>query len=108
MISVYALLCAATLMRSECTPATATDVIRMPDADNKLACMRDSLLTLAGLAIRPHASEYWKVVGAQTDELPNLAQSRQGHDRLLVLQARQRGSARWPTTTAPLGCSGQS
>jgi hypothetical protein len=62
MVSVYALLCAATLLRGECTPVTAIDVIRLPDADNELACLRDSLMTLAGLAIQPQASEYWKVV----------------------------------------------
>jgi hypothetical protein len=41
MLSVYALLCGATLVRSECTRATAIDAIRMPDADSKLARLRD-------------------------------------------------------------------
>jgi hypothetical protein len=62
MVSVYALLCAATLLRSECTTATAIDVIRMPDADNELACLRNSMMTVAPLAIQPEAGEYWKVV----------------------------------------------
>ena len=64
MVSVYALLC-ATLLHSECTTATAIDVIRMPDAENELACLRDSMTTLAGLAIQPGNSEYWKVICAE-------------------------------------------
>jgi len=70
MVSVYALLCAATLVRSECTPATAIDAIRMSDADNELACLRDSMTTLAGLAIRPGSGEYWKIICVHDDELP--------------------------------------
>jgi len=70
MISVYALLCAATVLRCECTPATAIDAIRMPDADNELACLRDSMTTLAGLAIRPGSGEYWKVIWVHSKELP--------------------------------------
>lgn len=64
MISVYALLCAATLLRSDCTPATAIDVVRMPDAENELSCLRNSMMTLGQLAIRPEADEYWKIVCA--------------------------------------------
>jgi len=62
MVSVYALLCAAALSRSDCTPATAIDVVRMPDADNEIACFRDAMTTLAQLAIQPETGEYWKIV----------------------------------------------
>jgi len=65
MVSVYALLCAATLLRGDCTPTTAIDVVRMPDADSQLACLRGSMMTLAGLAIQPHPGEYWKIVCAE-------------------------------------------
>jgi len=76
MVSVYVLLCAATLLRSECTSATAIDVIRLPDADNELACLRGSMLTLAPLAIQPGASEYWKVVCTNDGhDLANVAES---------------------------------
>jgi hypothetical protein len=76
MVSVYALLCAATLLRSECTTATAIDVIRLPDANNELACLRDSMLTLAPLAIQPEAGEYWKVVCTnESRDLANVAES---------------------------------
>jgi hypothetical protein len=96
MVSVYALLCAATLLRSECTTATAIDVIRMPDADNELACLRGSMMTLAPLAIQPAAGEYWKIVCAHgDDELPNLAASSQA-DLSLTLQAPQLDSPRRP------------
>jgi hypothetical protein len=84
MISVYALLCAATLLRSECT-ATAIDVMRMPDADNELACLRDRMMTVAGLAIKPQEGEYWKVVCAHGDNPPNIAESRRP-DLSLVLR----------------------
>jgi hypothetical protein len=62
MVSVYVLLCAAALLRGQCTEATAIDVIRLPDADNELACLRGSMMTLGPLAIQPEAGEYWKVV----------------------------------------------
>jgi hypothetical protein len=93
MVSVYALLCAATLLRSECTTATAIDVIRMPDADNELACLRESMVTLAPLAIQPEAGEYWKIVCARSGgEPPNVAVSSQS-DLPLTLLAPQVGSA---------------
>jgi hypothetical protein len=76
MISVYALLCAAALSRADCTTDTAIDVIRMPDATNELACARDSMMTLASLAIQPQAGEYWKIICAH-DELPVVAKSPQ-------------------------------
>ena len=62
MVSVYALLCAATLLRGDCTPETAIDVVRMPDADNELACFRGAMTTMAQLAIQPQDGEYWKIV----------------------------------------------
>ena len=70
MVSVYALLCAATLLCSECTRATAIDAIRMPDAGNELACLRDIIATLGGLAIRPGSGEYWKVICVHGADLP--------------------------------------
>jgi hypothetical protein len=84
MVSVYALLCTATLLRSECTTATAIDAIRMPDADSELACLRDSVMTLAGLAIQPENGEYWKIVCAHSGDLP-IAEAHQP-DLSLVLR----------------------
>ena len=78
MVSVYALLCAATLLRGECTTTTAIDVIRLPDADNELACLRGSMMTLGPLAIQPEAGEYCKVVCTHSgSDLPNVAESPQ-------------------------------
>jgi uncharacterized protein YraI len=62
MVSVVALLCAAMIPRAECTSQNAIDVIGMGDAANELVCMRDSMMTLASLAIRAGPGEYWKVV----------------------------------------------
>ena len=62
MVSVVALLCAATVARADCTQNNAIDVIRFPSAANELACMQDSMVTLAALAIRAGPGEYWKVV----------------------------------------------
>jgi hypothetical protein len=62
MVSVYALLCAASVMHSDCTNDTAIDVIRLPDDYSELACLRDSEIVLAGLAIQPQNGEYWKVI----------------------------------------------
>jgi hypothetical protein len=73
MVSVYALLCTATLLRSE-----------WPDADSELACLRDSMMTLAGLAIRPENGEYWKIVCAHSGDLP-IAEAHQP-DLSLVLR----------------------
>jgi hypothetical protein len=42
----------------------------MPDADNELACLRDSTMTLAGLAIQAENGEYWKVVCSHSGDLP--------------------------------------
>jgi hypothetical protein len=84
MVSVYALLCAAALLRSECSTATAIDAIRLSDADNELACLRDSMMTLAGLAIQAKSGEYWKIVCARSGDLP-IAESRRP-DLSLVLR----------------------
>ena len=89
MVSVYALLCAAALLRSECSTATAIDVLRMPAADNEFACLRDGMTTLAGLAIQPRADEYWKVVcGNGGGGPPNVAGSPQP-DQSTMLHAPQ-------------------
>jgi hypothetical protein len=68
MVSVYVLLCAAALSRGECTEATAIDVIRMPDAENAMLCLRGSMMTLGPLAIQPEGGEYWKIVCVAGDE----------------------------------------
>ncbi len=86
MVSVYALLCAGTLLRNECTTATAIDVIRLPDAYTELTCLRDSMVTLAPLAIQPEAGEYWKIVCARSGgEPPNVAASSQSDLPLTLL-----------------------
>jgi hypothetical protein len=73
MVSVYVLLCAAALSRGECTEATAIDVIRMPDAENALTCLRGSMMTLGPLAIQPKGGEYWKIIClADDDNFANL------------------------------------
>jgi hypothetical protein len=64
MISVVALACAAVIARSECTEQNAIDVIQVSDATDDLSCMRDSVMTLASLAIRAGPDKYWKVVCA--------------------------------------------
>ena len=78
MVSVYVLLCAAALSRGECTEVTAIDVIRMPDAENALVCLRGSMMTLGPLAIQPKAGEYWKIVCiADSADLPSVRASAQ-------------------------------
>jgi len=98
MVSVYALLCAATLLRGECSPATAIDVIALPDSDNELACLRDSMMTLGGLAIQPGAGEYWKIVcaprGGDRKGLAELSDS----DALIVPHRPPLDSRRRPGT----------
>ena len=76
MVWVFALLCGAHLNTAECTSDTAIDVIRFPDARNDLACMRDSMATVASLAIQARPDEYWKFVcvRAQQQEAANLAE----------------------------------
>ena len=71
MVSVYALLCLASLSPHECTNDTAIDVMRLPDDYSELACLRDSEITLAGLAIQPQKGEYWKVVCTEINGQPS-------------------------------------
>jgi len=77
MVYVYALLCAANLLRSDCTTETAIDVITMPNAANELVCLQGSQMTLGSLAIQPQTGEYWKVICTRDKaDLPSLAESR--------------------------------
>jgi hypothetical protein len=69
MVSVVALLCAATIARSACTVDNAVDVIRLPDATSELDCMEGAMATLASLAIQPTNGEYWKVRCARPEEI---------------------------------------
>ena len=69
MVSVYALLCAATVAQSDCGIANAIDVIRMPDSESSVHCLQEVMMTLASLAIQPGGGEYWKVVCAEPGEL---------------------------------------
>jgi hypothetical protein len=62
MVSVVALLCAAGIARGDYSPENAIDIMHMPDAADALACMRDSMMTLAPLAIQAGPDEYWKIV----------------------------------------------
>jgi hypothetical protein len=66
MVSVVALLCAAGIARGDCSPENAIDVIHMSDAADELACMRDSMMTLAPPAIQAGPDEYWKIVCVRT------------------------------------------
>jgi hypothetical protein len=100
MVSVYALLCAATLMRSECTTATAIDVLRMPDANTELACLQDSMTMLGGLGIQPQGGEYWKIVCARHNDMPIVAESRRP-DLSLVLKTPQLVAPGRPSTESP-------
>jgi hypothetical protein len=61
MVSVIALLCAATIARSGCKRANAIDVVKLADVADQLSCMRESMPVLAGLAIRLDLTS-WKVV----------------------------------------------
>ena len=69
MVSVYALICAATVAQSDCSVDNAVDVIRMPDSGSQVNCFQDSMVTLASLAIQPEGGEYWKIVCAEPGEL---------------------------------------
>jgi len=62
MVSVYALICAATVAQSDCSVENAIDVIRLPDADNSVDCLQGAMVTLAALAVQPREGEYWKVI----------------------------------------------
>ena len=69
MVSVVALLCAATIAQSDCSVDNAIDVIRLPDATSELNCMEGAVTTLASLAIQPTNGEYWKISCARPEEL---------------------------------------
>jgi len=62
LVWVLALLCGGHLSTAECTTDTAIDVIRFPDARDEIACLQDSMMTVAPLAIRAGPDEYWKFV----------------------------------------------
>ena len=62
MVTVYALLCAASVAGSDCAIENAIDVIPLPAVESDLNCLQDSMVTLASLAIQPTAGEYWKVM----------------------------------------------
>lgn len=62
MVSVYVLLCAAQVAIGQCSSANAIDVIRFPDARDELACVRESMATIASMAISARQDEYWKFV----------------------------------------------
>jgi hypothetical protein len=59
MVSVVALLCAVGIAPADCTQTNAIDVVAMGSAANGLSCMRDSMMTLASLAIQAGLNEYW-------------------------------------------------
>ena len=69
MVSVVALLCAATLAQSNCSVDNAIDVIRLPDATSELNCMQGTMATLASLAIQPANGEYWKIMCARPEKI---------------------------------------
>ena len=76
MVSVVALLC--TVGVTDCSPENAIDVIPLPHAANEMACMQDSMMTLAALAIRAGPDEYWKVVCIKdSSNLPTIARAPQ-------------------------------
>jgi hypothetical protein len=69
MVSVVALLCAATMAQSDCSVDNAIDVIRLPDATSELNCMQGTMATLASLAIQPTNGEYWKIMCARPEKI---------------------------------------
>ena len=69
MVSVVALLCAATMAHSDCSVDNAIDVIRLPDATSELNCAQGTMTTLASLAIQPTNGEYWKIVCARPEKM---------------------------------------
>jgi hypothetical protein len=82
VISVYVLLCAAHLAAGQCTSVNAIDVIRFPDVGDELACVRESMVTIATLAIHAGPDEYWKFVCVrpESSEAAELEQRTQGFD----------------------------
>jgi hypothetical protein len=69
MVSVVALLCAATMAQGDCSVDSAIDVIRLPDATSELNCMEGAMATLASLAIQSTNGEYWKIVCARSEKI---------------------------------------
>jgi len=61
MVSVIAFLCALALSPSECSRATAIDIIALPPAPDRESCLRIAQTTLAELAIRADAEHRWIV-----------------------------------------------
>ncbi len=68
MVSVVAFLCALALSPSECSRATAIDVIALPAAPNDLVCMQGAQMTLAELAIRADAEHRWIVKCSRSNQ----------------------------------------
>jgi hypothetical protein len=69
MVSVVALLCAATIAQSDCSVDNAIDVIRLPDATSEMNCAQGTMATLATLAIQPTNGEYWKIICARPEKI---------------------------------------
>jgi hypothetical protein len=81
LVSVIALLCAAGIARADCTRDNAIDIVVLGHADNELSCMRESMMTLAALAVRAGSNEYWKVVcGGPEQSVPAIAGRQDGED----------------------------
>jgi hypothetical protein len=59
MVSVVVFLCALALSPSECSRATAVDVIALPAAPDEQACLHTAQATLAGLAIQADSEHRW-------------------------------------------------
>ena len=59
MVSVVVFLCALALSPSECSRATAVDVIALPAAPDEQACLHAAQATLAGLAIQADSEHRW-------------------------------------------------
>ena len=72
MVTIYTLLCAATVAGSDCGIENAIDVVELPGVDNELNCLQDSMVTLASLAIQPRSGEYWKIVCRPSGRVPIL------------------------------------
>ncbi len=65
MFKVLILICAASLDRGACTPATAIDIVRGPPAHTLSQCAHESQTTLAQTKLAPEAGkQYMKVVCA--------------------------------------------
>jgi hypothetical protein len=75
MVSVIALLCAATIARSDCSRANAIDVVKLADEADELSFMRESIIVLAALAIRAGPDQYWKVICERLSTPPPIAKT---------------------------------